>query len=69
MPTIHKHTGLSTAALESAGPHTFLVGTGQTVCKTLNKQHIVEHFNTGHRYQSRLDALQHTRPVLRGEEE
>ena len=37
----------------------------ESECETLKKQHIVEHFNTGHMYQSRLDALLHVQSVLK----
>ncbi len=49
---------------KSAGREIFLVGARTTVCKILEKQKILRHFNTGHMYQSRLDALYHARSVL-----
>jgi hypothetical protein len=30
----------------------------------LEKQQVLQHFNTGHMYQSRLDALLHARNLL-----
>jgi len=49
---------------KSAGRDIFLVGAGEAVCNTLEKQKILRHFNTGHMYQSRLDALLHAKTVL-----
>ena len=49
---------------KSAGRHIFLVGACPAVCEVLKKQHILEHFNTGQMYQSRLDALLHARNLF-----
>jgi SulP family sulfate permease len=49
---------------KSAGRDIFLVGAREAVCNMLEKQKILRHFNTGHMYQSRLDALLHARTVL-----
>ena len=49
---------------KSAGRHIFLVGACPAVCEMLKKQHILEHFNTGQMYQSRLDALLHARNTI-----
>ena len=49
---------------KSSGRHIFLVGACPAVCKMLEKQQILHHFNTGHMYQSRLDALHHAKNAL-----
>ena len=49
---------------KSAGRDIFLVGAREAVCNILEKQKILRHFNTGHMYQSRLDALLHAKTVL-----
>jgi SulP family sulfate permease len=49
---------------KSAGRHIFLVGAQPAVCEMLKKQQVLQHFNTGHMYQSRLDALLHARTIL-----
>ena len=49
---------------KSAGRDIFLVGTQPAVCEMLEKQQVLQHFNTGHMYQSRLDALLHARNLL-----
>jgi SulP family sulfate permease len=50
---------------KSAGRDIFLVGACPAVCDVLEKQKILRHFNTGHMYQSRIDALLHARSVLK----
>ena len=49
---------------KSAGRDIFLVGARPAVCEMLEKQKILRHFNTGHLYQSRLDALIHASKLL-----
>ena len=49
---------------KSAGRDIFLVGAQPAVCEMLEKQQVLQHFNTGHMYQSRLDALLHARNLL-----
>jgi SulP family sulfate permease len=49
---------------KSVGRDIFLVGARPPVCDVLEKQQILKHFNTGHMYQSRLDALHHAMKVL-----
>jgi SulP family sulfate permease len=51
---------------KSAGLHIFLVGAQPAVHEMLNKQQVLQHFDTGHMYQSRLDALYHARTVIAG---
>jgi len=48
---------------KSVGRHIVLVGVRPSVRKMLEKQQILQHFNTGHMYQSRLDALHHAMKV------
>jgi len=48
----------------AAGRHIFLVGARTTVCDMLKKQDVLRHFDTGHMYQSRLDALLHAKKAL-----
>jgi SulP family sulfate permease len=50
---------------KSAGRDIFLVGACPAVCDVLEKQKVLRHFNTGHMYQSRIDALLHARSVLK----
>lgn len=50
---------------KSAGRDIFLVGARPAVCDVLEKQKILRHFNTGHMYQSRIDALLHAQSVLK----
>jgi len=49
---------------KSAGRDIFLVGACPAVRDMLEKQKILRHFNTGHMYQSRLDALLHASKLL-----
>ena len=49
---------------KSAGREIFLVGARPAVCDALEKQKILRHFNTGHMYQSRLDALLHAKATI-----
>jgi SulP family sulfate permease len=49
---------------KSAGREIFLVGARPAVCNTLEKQKILRHFDTGHLYQSRLDALLHAQSIV-----
>jgi SulP family sulfate permease len=49
---------------KSAGRHIFLVGARPSVSGMLEKQQILRHFDTGHLYQSRLDALHHAKRIL-----
>lgn len=42
-----------------SGREIFLVGARQAICDMLEKQRVTRHFNTGHMYHSRLDALLH----------
>lgn len=49
---------------KSAGRHLFLVGAQPAVHEMLDKQQVLQHFDTGHMYQSRLDALHHARTIL-----
>ncbi|MDH3980135.1 MAG: SulP family inorganic anion transporter [Gammaproteobacteria bacterium] len=49
---------------KSAGREIFLVGACTAVCDMLEKQKILRHFNTGHMYQSRLDALLHAQSIV-----
>jgi len=50
----------------NAGRDIFLVGARTAVCDMLETQNVLRHFNTGHLYQSRLDALLHARSVIEG---
>jgi SulP family sulfate permease len=49
---------------KSVGRDIFLVGARPSVCEVLEKQQILKHFNTGHMYQSRLDALYHAKSII-----
>ncbi len=49
---------------KDAGRHLFLVGARSAVCDMLEKQDVLRHFDTGHMYQSRLDALLHAKQLL-----
>jgi SulP family sulfate permease len=49
---------------KSVGRDIFLVGARPSVCDVLEKQQILKHFNTGHMYQSRLDALYHAKSII-----
>jgi SulP family sulfate permease len=48
-----------------AGRDIFLVGARTAVCDMLEKQDVLRHFDTGHMYQSRLDALLHAKKLLK----
>jgi len=41
-----------------------LVGARKSVCEMLEKQRVIRHFNTGHRYHKRIDALLHAKKLL-----
>ena len=49
----------------NAGQHIFLVGACDDVCDMLKKQGVLEHFDAGHMYQQRLDALLHAKSLLK----
>ena len=48
----------------TSGRAIFLLGTRKAICEMLEKQRIARHFNTGHMYHSRLDALLHVQSLL-----
>ena len=47
-----------------SGREIFLVGARKSVCEMLEKQRVTRHFNTGHMYHRRLDALLHAKSLL-----
>jgi len=48
----------------ASGREIFLVGARKAVCDMLEKQRVTRHFNTGHMYHRRLDALLHAKQLL-----
>ncbi len=47
-----------------SGREIFLVGARKSVCEMLEKQRVTRHFNTGHMYHKRIDALLHAKKLL-----
>lgn len=45
--------------------HIFLVGARAAVCDMLEKQNVLRHFDIGHMYLSRMDALLHAKHLLK----
>lgn len=48
-----------------SGREIFLVGARKAVCDMLEKQRVTRHFNTGHMYHKRIDALLHAQKLLK----
>jgi SulP family sulfate permease len=48
----------------ASGREIFLVGARKAVCDMLEKQRVTRHFNTGHMYHRRIDALNHAKSLL-----
>ncbi len=47
-----------------SGREIFLVGARKSVYEMLEKQRVTRHFNTGHLYHKRIDALLHAKKLL-----
>jgi len=48
-----------------SGREIFLVGARKAICEMLEKQRVTRHFNTGHMYHRRIDALLHAQRLLK----
>lgn len=48
-----------------SGREIFLVGARKSICEMLEKQRVTRHFNTGHMYHRRLDALHHAQQLIK----